>query len=280
MKTPEQLKGAIRNIAKKNNLLPQEILQMFMFERILERLSVSKYKDNFILKGGLLISSIIGITERTTMDMDTTVRGIPMEEENIKKIIQEIIKIDVEDGIVFEFVKMEPIRDDDAYNNFRVHLRAVYGKVDNPMKIDITTGDKITPAAVEYAYKMMFDDKQIPVMAYTLETILAEKYETIIRRNIGNTRARDFYDLYVLYTTRKDEIRKGILKLAVEHTAQKRGSLEEIKDYKAICQEILEEDDLNRLWNNYAKENGYVAQLDYKDMVNTVLAVGEFIEEE
>lgn len=279
MKTPEQLKGAIRNIAKKNNLLPQEILQMFLFERILERLSVSKYKDNFILKGGLLISSIIGITERTTMDMDTTVRGIPMEEENIKKIIQEIIKIDVEDGIVFEFVKMEPIRDDDAYNNFRVHLRAVYGKVNNPMKIDITTGDKITPAAVEYAYKMMFDDKQIPVMAYTLETILAEKYETIIRRNIGNTRARDFYDLYVLYTTRKDEIRKGILKLAVEHTAQKRGSLEEIKDYKAICQEILDEDDLNRLWNNYAKENGYAAQLDYKDMVNTVLAVGEFIEE-
>ena len=280
MKTPEQLKGAIRNIAKKNNLLPQEILQMFLFERILERLSVSKYKDNFILKGGLLISSIIGIAERTTMDMDTTVRGIPMEEENIKKIIQEIIKIDVEDGIVFEFVKMEPIRDDDAYNNFRVHLRAVYGKVNNPMKIDITTGDKITPAAVEYAYKMMFDDKQISVMAYTLETILAEKYETIIRRNIGNTRARDFYDLYVLYTTRKDEIRKGILKLAVEHTAQKRGSLEEIKDYKAICQEILEEDDLNRLWNNYAKENGYAAQLDYKDMVNTVLAVGEFIEEE
>lgn len=279
MKTPEQLKGAIRNIAKKNNLLPQEILQMFLFERILERLSVSKYKDNFILKGGLLISSIIGITERTTMDMDTTVRGIPMEEENIKKIIQEIIKIDVEDGIVFEFVKMEPIRDDDAYNNFRVHLRAVYGKVNNPMKIDITTGDKITPAAVEYAYKMMFDDKQIPIMAYTLETILAEKYETIIRRNIGNTRARDFYDLYVLYTTRKDEIRKGILKLAVEHTAQKRGSLEEIKDYKAICQEILEEDALNRLWNNYAKENGYAAQLDYKDMVNTVLAVGEFIEE-
>lgn len=279
MKTPEQLKGAIRNIAKKNNLLPQEILQMFLFERILERLSVSKYKDNFILKGGLLISSIIGIAERTTMDMDTTVRGIPMEEENINKIIQEIIKIDVEDGIVFEFVKMEPIRDDDAYNNFRVHLRAVYGKVNNPMKIDITTGDKITPAAVEYAYKMMFDDKQIPIMAYTLETILAEKYETIIRRNIGNTRARDFYDLYVLYTTRKDEIRKGILKLAVEHTAQKRGSLEEIKDYKAICQEILEEDALNRLWNNYAKENGYAAQLDYKDMVNTVLAVGEFIEE-
>ena len=279
MKTPEQLKGAIRNIAKKNNLLPQEILQMFLFERILERLSVSKYKDNFILKGGLLISSIIGITERTTMDMDTTVRGIPMEEENIKKIIQEIIKIDVEDGIVFEFVKMEPIRDDDVYNNFRVHLRAVYGKVNNPMKIDITTGDKNTPAAVEYAYKMMFDDKQIPVMAYTLETILAEKYETIIRRNIGNTRARDFYDLYVLYTTRKDEIRKGILKLAVEHTAQKRGSLEEIKDYKAICQEILEEDALNRLWNNYAKENGYAAQLDYKDMVNTVLAVGAFIEE-
>ena len=248
MKTPEQLKGAIRNIAKKNNLLPQEILQMFLFERILERLSVSKYKDNFILKGGLLISSIIGITERTTMDMDTTVRGIPMEEENIKKIIQEIIKIDVEDGIVFEFIKMEPIRDDDAYNNFRVHLRAVYGKVNNPMKIDITTGDKITPAAVEYAYKMMFDDKQIPVMAYTLETILAEKYETIIRRNIGNTRARDFYDLYVLIHNHYDELNEHNLLKAIRNTCKRRESLHILDELEERYDEIKDSEILQSRW--------------------------------
>lgn len=192
MKTPEQLKGAIRNVAKKNNLMPQEVLQMFLFERILERLSVSEYKNNFILKGGLLISSMIGITERTTMDMDTTVKDIPME--------------------------------DDAYNNFRIHINAIYGKINNPMKIDITIGDKITPAAIEYSYKMIFEDKKMSVMAYTLETILAEKYETIIRRNIGTTRARDFYDLYSLFHSRKNEVRKEILKSAVNHTAKKRFS--------------------------------------------------------
>ncbi len=279
MKTPEQLKGEIRNIAKKNNLLPQEVLQMFLFERILQRLSVSKYKENFILKGGLLISSMIGITARTTMDMDTTVRGIPMEEDTIGNIVKEIVAIDVGDGILFLFVKMEPIREDDAYKNFRVHLKAIYGKVNNPMKIDITTGDKITPAAIEYSYKMMFGEKKVPVMAYTLETILAEKYETIIRRNIGSTRARDFYDLYVLFRSRKDEVHKDILKLAVEHTATKRGSGGELKEYKEICEEIRDEEALQELWSNYIKENAYAAHLRYEDVVDNVLAVGEFIGE-
>ena len=241
MKTPEQLKGAIRNIAKKNNLMPQEVLQMFLFERILERLSVSEYKDNFILKGGLLISSMIGITERTTMDMDTTVRGIELEEENITDIVKKIIAMDVGDDIVFEFIKIEPIREDDAYNNFRVHLKAIYGKMNNPMKIDITTGDKITPAAIEYSYKMMFEEKQVSVMAYTLETILAEKYETIIRRNIGTTRVRDFYDLYVLFRSRKNEISREVLRLAVNHTAEKRDSLEILNEYVEVCNELLKD---------------------------------------
>ena len=277
MKTPEQLKGAIRNIAKKNNLMPQEVLQMFLFERILERLSVSQYKENFILKGGLLISSMIGITERTTMDMDTTVRGIPMEEEAITNIVKEIMAIDVGDRIVYEFVKIEPIREDDAYNNFRVHLNAIYGKVNNPMKIDITTGDKITPAAIAYSYKMMFEDKQVPIMAYTLETILAEKYETIIRRNIGTTRARDFYDLYVLFQSRRDEVRKDVLKAAVTHTAAKRGALNELSEFTEICTELKNEIALHNLWNNYVAENPYAAHLNYEDMIDNILEVGNFI---
>lgn len=278
MKTPEQLKGAIRNIAKENNLMPQEVLQMFLFERILERLSVSTYKDNFVLKGGLLISSMIGITERTTMDMDTTVRGIQLEEDTITDIIGKIVSMDVGDGVVFEFVKIEPIREDDDYNNFRVHLKAIYGKVNNPMKIDITTGDKITPAAIEYSYKMMFEEKQIPVMAYTLETILAEKYETIIRRNIGTTRARDFYDLYILFHSRKSEIRKEVFSLAVNHTASKRGSTEMLKEYEEICEELRSEDALHKLWSNYIDENAYAAHLKFEDVVDNVLKVGKYLE--
>lgn len=168
-RTPEQLKGQIRSFAGKRNLQSQEVLQMFLLERVLDRLSKSKYKDNFILKGGLLISSMIGIAERTTMDMDTTVTGINMEETEIEKIIREILLIDVGDGIEFTFEKLEPIREDDDYNNFRAYFVAHYGKIANKMKIDITTGDAITPGAIRYSYKTILDD-EVGVMAYNTET--------------------------------------------------------------------------------------------------------------
>lgn len=270
MKTPEQLKGAIRSMAAKKNLRAQEVLQMFLFERVLERLAVSPYRNNFILKGGLLISSMIGISERTTMDMDTTVRGIQMEEDEIVATIKEILAIDVGDGIYFGFQKIEPIREDDAYNNFRVHLRARYGKIDSPMKIDVTTGDIITPAAIQYDFPLAFEEKTIPVMAYTLETILAEKYETIIRRNIGTTRARDFYDLHMLYRSRKDEVRLEILREAVLHTAQKRDSVEDIMDWKDILKDIREEPQLYLLWDNYVADNQYIGELKFHEVLDTV----------
>lgn len=270
MKTPEQLKGAIRNIAAKKNLRPQEVLQMFLFERVLERLANSNYRNNFILKGGLLISSMLGISERTTMDMDTTVRGISMEEEEIVSVVKEILSVDVDDGIKFMLKTIEPIREDDAYNNFRVHLTAQYGKINAPMKIDITTGDTITPAAVQYSYSLSFEERSIPILAYTLETVLAEKYETIIRRNIGTTRARDFYDLHMLYQYHKDEIRMDILKTAVLHTARKRGSLEEINDWKEVLHDIREEPILNQLWKNYTSENSYASKLAFSEVLDTV----------
>lgn len=270
MKTPEQLKGAIRSIAAKKNLRPQEVLQMFLFERVLERLANSNYRNNFILKGGLLISSMLGISERTTMDMDTTVRGISMEEEEIVSVVKEILSVDVDDGIKFMLKTIEPIREDDAYNNFRVHLTAQYGKINAPMKIDITTGDTITPAAVQYSYPLSFEERSIPILAYTLETVLAEKYETIIRRNIGTTRARDFYDLHMLYQYHKDEIRMDILKTAVLHTARKRGSLEEINDWKEVLHDIREEPILNQLWKNYTSENSYASKLAFSEVLDTV----------
>lgn len=278
MKTPEQLKGAIRSMAAKKNLRAQEVLQMFLFERIIDRLAASSFRDNFILKGGLLISSMIGIGERTTMDMDTTARGIQMEEDEIVSAVKEIIAMDVGDGISFEFQKIEPIREDDAYNNFRVHLRAKYGKIDSPMKIDITTGDIITPAAIRYDFPFVFEEKTVPVMAYTLETVLAEKYETIIRRNIGTTRARDFYDLHTLYRSRKDVVQMDVLRAAVIHTAEKRDSIDDIRDWRDILKDIREEPQLYLLWDNYAADNKYIGDLKFNEVLDTVDEIAKILD--
>lgn len=278
MKTPEQLKGAIRSMAAKKNLRAQEVLQMFLFERIIDRLAASSFRDNFILKGGLLISSMIGIGERTTMDMDTTARGIQMEEDEIVSAVKEIIAMDVGDGISFEFQKIEPIREDDAYNNFRVHLRAKYWKIDSPMKIDITTGDIITPAAIRYDFPFVFEEKTVSVMAYTLETVLAEKYETIIRRNIGTTRARDYYDLHTLYRSRKDVVQMEVLRAAVIHTAEKRDSVDDIMDWRDILKDIREEPQLYLLWDNYAADNKYIGDLKFNEVLDTVDEIAKILD--
>lgn len=270
MKSPEQLKGFIRNLAIKRNLKAQEVLQMFLFERILIRLSVSPYQSKFILKGGLLISSMIGVNERTTMDMDTTVQGISMEETEIVKIIKEILLIDANDNIVFEFKGIEEIREDDAYNNFRIHLQARYGKINSPMKIDITTGDIITPSAIQYDFPMLFRDEVIKIWAYTIETILAEKIETIIRRNIGTTRLRDYYDVYMLYRLNMHNIRFSVLKEAILKTAKKRFSLVEIQNWQEIVKEIEEETYLEKLWKQYVDDNRYIQNVSFEDVITTL----------
>ena len=257
MKTAEQLKGAIRNIAKDKNVRSQEVLQMFLFERILDRLAASSYKNNFILKGGLLISSMIGISERTTMDMDTTVRGIDMAE---------VLKNGI--SMVLLSYKEE--------ENLRVFLPQIKEKLQECG----ATGDEITPAAVRYDYPLLFEERSIPVMAYTLETIVAEKYETVIRRNIGTTRARDFYDLYALFHVRKEQIRVSILKDAVEHTARKRGSLELLFEWKEIIQDIREEKALQKLWTNYVEENFYASKLTFEEVVDVVSEIGKIINDE
>ncbi len=269
-RTPEQLKGQVRHFATQRGLQPQEVLQMFLLERVLERLSSSKYSKNFILKGGMLISSMMGIMERTTLDMDTTVNGINMDEDEISDIIKEILLIDVGDGIRFEFEKLEPIREDDDYNNFRAYFTAYYGKIANKMKIDITTGDEITPGAISYAYKTILDDDVIEIVAYNCETILAEKYETIIRRNIGTSRARDFYDLHMFYHMYADKIEFKILEEAIHRTARKRGSEEELKDWKEICEDMRGDETLRALWLNYQNSNKYAGSVDFDSTLATV----------
>ena len=273
----ESLKGRIRNIANSKNLRPQEVLQMFFFERFLERLSKSKYKFNFVIKGGLLISSMIGIDNRTTMDMDTTIKGVPLQEEVIRNIVSEIINIKVDDGIEFEITDISHIREEDEYENFRVHLIANFEKIKNDIKIDITTGDAITPKEIEYLYPCLFQEESLRILAYPLETILAEKYESVIKRNIATTRMRDFYDLYNLYNLKKDEIDFGILKQAIISTAKRRDSLSLMKQAKDIVEDIKEDTYLKELWKAYLADNLYVGNLDFLETVKIVETIEETI---
>lgn len=266
----ESIKGKIRSFAEKNNLKSQEVLQIYFFERFLERLSRSKYKNNFVIKGGFLISSLIGIENRTTMDMDTTIKGIALKEEKIKEIVQEIININVEDGIKFEIKGISYIREEDEYENFRISLIANVGKTKNPMKLDLTTGDAITPREIEYTYPCIFSQEDIKIMAYPLETILAEKYETIIRRNITTTRMRDFYDLYTLYKLKKDEINYKILKEAIKRTSKNRESQALMNDYEEIIEDIREDSYLRTLWEVYLNENKYIGNLAFDKVISVV----------
>lgn len=275
----ESIKGKIRNLAEKKNLKSQEVLQIYFFERFLERLSKSQYKNNFVIKGGFLISSLIGIENRTTMDMDTTIKGIALKEEKIKEIVQEITNINVDDGIKFEIKDISYIREEDEYENFRISLIANVGKTKNPMKLDLTTGDAITPREIEYIYPCIFSKEDIKIMAYPLETILAEKYETIIRRNITTTRMRDFYDLYTLYKLKKDEIDYKILKEAIERTSDKRGSKEIMKDYEGIIEDIKNDSYLRSLWDVYLSENKYIGNLKFDKVVGIVRIISNRINE-
>ena len=275
IKTPEQLKGAIRNLAKEKGIHAQEVLQIFMFERIIERLSVSSYKDRFILKGGLLISAILGVAERTTMDMDTTVKGLPMDEQNLRKAVSEILNQPVDDGIKFQLLDLTPIREDDEYENFRVSIQAAYGKMKIPMKIDITTGDAITPKEIQFSYPFLFDDRRVLVKAYTLESILAEKYETIIRRNVGNTRARDFYDLHLLYRLYQENADWNLLKQAVLATAKKRESSAALQDTERILLALKESTVLLNLWKRYQAQNLYAREITYPAIIETINAFTE-----
>ncbi len=275
----ESIKGKIRSMAEKKNLKAQEVLQIYFFERFLERLSKSKYKNNFVIKGGFLISSLIGIENRTTMDMDTTIKGIALKEEKIKEIVDEIININVDDGIKFEIKDISYIREEDEYENFRISLMANVGKTKNPMKLDLTTGDAITPREIEYTYPCIFSKENIKIMAYPLETILAEKYETIIRRNITTTRMRDFYDLYTLYKLKKDQIDYKVLKEAIERTSDKRGSQEIMKDYEEIIEDIKEDSYQRSLWEVYLSENKYIGDLKFDKVVGVVRIISDRINE-
>lgn len=269
------LKAKINNISKDKKVSPQSVLQIYMLERLLERISVSKYKDNFILKGGMLISAILGMSSRSTMDMDTTVKGFELTEESATKILEEICAIELDDDITFNMKKIELIREEDDYNGYRATFEA---KFKNTMpvifKIDITTGDAITYKEIEYDYNLMLADKKIPVWSYNLETILAEKFEAVIKRGIAGTRIRDFYDIYMLYNTEEKNINKKLLKTAINLTSEHRESLDLIRDWEKTLNILAEDEDMKKRWKVYQKTYFYAKDIEYQDLINTIEKVG------
>ena len=260
------LKAKVRNIAKKKNIPAQVILQNYMFERLLVRLSVSEYKEKFVLKGGMLVAAIVGLDNRATMDLDTTLKNLPLTPDAIRSALEQVCAISLDDGVVFEIGTISPIREDDIYGGYRVMLNARFDTLLTPMSIDVSTGDAITPHAVQYNFSEIFDDeKSYELWAYNIETVMAEKVETILRRGVFNTRPRDFYDAYILATTQKFD--KDVFDEALSATAKHRGTVEQIADVPGILHNIEESPELRAMWDKYCKQFAYAADIKYEQII-------------
>lgn len=266
------LKAKIRNIAKQKNIPAQVILQNYMFERLLVRLSASEYKEKFVLKGGMLVAAIVGLDNRATMDMDTTLKNLPLTPEAIRSALEDICSIAFDDGVVYEIGTISPIRKDDIYGGYRVMLNARFDIMLTPLSIDVSTGDIITPHAVQYNFSEIFDDeKSYELWAYNIETVMAEKVETILRRGIFNTRPRDFYDAYILTTTQKFDI--TVFEDALKATANHRGTTNQIADVPSILHNIEESPELKTMWDKYRKQFSYAKDITYEQIMYSIKAL-------
>ncbi len=268
------LKAKIRNIAKQKNIPAQVILQNYMFERLLVRLSASEYKEKFVLKGGMLVAAIVGLDNRATMDMDTTLKNLPMTPKAIRSALEQVCAIQFDDGVIFEIVAISPICEDDIYGGYRVMLNAKFDTLLTPLSIDVSTGDVITPHAIPYQFSEIFDDeKYYELWAYNIETVMAEKVETILRRGVFNTRPRDFYDTYILATMQT--FNKAVFDDALSATAGHRGTALQIADVPAILHNIEESPELKVMWNKYRKQFVYAADIEYAQIITVLKTLVE-----
>lgn len=263
------LKAKIRNYAKNNRLAAQVVLQNYMFERFLARLSRSEYRDKFVIKGGMLIAAIVGLATRSTMDLDTTLKGLPLTKEKILDAVNTIIKIDLGDDVSFETKNIEPIRKDDIYGGYCVRINANYDTIDTPLSIDVSTGDVITPGAVLYEFGGIFDESvQFSLWGYNIETVMAEKAETILSRGVFNSRPRDYYDSYILSMTQAYD--RQLFEDALSATAEHRGSTESIADRSEIIERISESKDLQNMWEKYQQRFNYASGIEYADIMKAL----------
>lgn len=266
MSNAMSLKAKIRNISKQKNIPAQVILQNYMFERLLVRLSHSEFKDKFVLKGGMLVAAIVGLDNRATMDLDTTLKNLPLTPDAIYGALEQICAIPIDDGVSFALENISPIRDDDVYGGYRVKLNALLDTLCTPLSIDVSTGDAITPHAIQYRFSEIFDEeKSYELWAYNMETVMAEKVETILRRGVFNTRPRDFYDTYILATTQKFD--KTVFDAALRATAEHRNTASQIADVPMILRNIEESPELRAMWEKYRQQFSYAADIEYEQIM-------------
>ena len=270
IKNKDSLKVKVSNLALSTNIPNKYLIQSFMFEALLKRISVSKYKDKFIIKGGLLLSSIFGVNLRSTMDLDTTIKGLPLDRTTITKVVNEIISIDLKDNIKLEIENIKDIREEELYSGFNINLKAEFDGLRTNLMIDTTTGDVITYKEVQFEYKTLFDNEIVNIMTYNYETIIAEKFEAIISRNIDNTRMKDYYDLYMFVNLKWDDIDKTILRKAIFNTSKKRETLNYIEEADKYIELINEDSKLKSLWKNYQNNYVYAKDISFE---NTIAAI-------
>lgn len=267
--TPEQVKGRIKNVAKENKADARTLMRIYMMERFLERVSNSKYKDNFIIKGGMLVTAMVGVANRSTMDIDTSIKNQNLSAEDVRRIVDEMKDIDLGDGVTFEIKEVSSIMDEMEYPGIRFTMNAIMGKLITPMKIDISTGDVITPRAIEYPYKLLLDDCSIRLWSYNLETILAEKLQTVLARGLLNTRMRDFYDIRTLLSIYEQEIDENVLKDAFKATCKKRETENLKAEGSQIITAIEGDVQLHNLWKSYQKKYPYATDISYEDIMES-----------
>ncbi len=278
IKNRDSLKAKVSNLSKKTSIPSKYLIQNFMFEALLKRISMSKYKDKFIIKGGLLLSSIFGVNLRSTMDdLDTTVKGLTLNRASITKVINEIISIDINDNINFEIENIKDIREEELYSGFEVNLKAEFDGVKTNLMIDITTGDVITYKEVEFKYSTLFDNEIINIMTYNYETIIAEKFKSIISRNIDNTRMKDYYDLYMFVNLKWNDINKGTLRNAIINTSKARETLDYIDNASKYIELISDDLRLKSLWNSYQSNYSYAKEIEFVDTISAIKVVNEII---
>lgn len=268
--TPEQIKGRIKSVAKQNNADARTLMRIYMMERFLERLAQSEYRDNFIIKGGILVTAMIGVAHRSTMDIDTSMKNLNLSAEDALRVVNQVKDIDLDDGVSFEVKDVSNIMDEMEYPGIRVTMNANVGRLITPLKIDISTGDVITPRAIEFNYDLLLEDRSISLWSYNLETILAEKLQTVLARGILNTRMRDFYDIRMLLDTYEDKVDKAVLKDAFAATCKKRGTDHLQEQAEEIIKIIEADEQLQVLWRAYQKKYSYAAEIDYASVINGV----------
>ena len=275
--TPEQIKGRIKSVAKQNNADARTLMRIYMMERFLERLTQSEYRDNFIIKGGILVTAMIGVAHRSTMDIDTSMKNLNLSAEDALRVVNQVKDIDLDDGVSFEVKDVSNIMDEMEYPGIRVTMNANVGRLITPLKIDISTGDVITPRAIEFNYDLLLEDRSIKLWSYNLETILAEKLQTVLARGILNTRMRDFYDIRMLVDTYEDKVNKAVLKDAFAATCKKRGTDNLQEQAEEIIKIIEADEQLQVLWRAYQKKYSYAADIDYASVIRGVRKLMDWI---